>query len=296
MFLKEPAGVALNNTDQTIIAILKKAPHSLFYLAHQTGLDADALGLQQLVDLGLIGRIALTPTDILHVCGQYNKWDTVLARAGTQIMAARTGKSVEEFVESAVKAVVDRLCLIGLQSLAGFENNQLDLFSDKAAMYLIEKAFDHEKQRFFSTVFTINKPIVAIGAPVQAWMGGVAKKMNTRLVIPEHAEVASAIGAAVGKVVQTIKVLIRPGEGGDGYIMHASWERRLFTRLEEAAAYGLSEAKKQAAATAQKAGGKNYEFIEHREDIYNEIFTSGRKIYIESRLEVMAIGRPAWED
>jgi len=280
--------------DKNVLSILKEAPHSLFYLAHEVGIDADALGLQQLVNLGLISRIAMTPTDILHVVGKYKEWDTALAFAGTQIMAERMGKSVDDFVNAAMKAVVDRLCFICLQSLAGFENNQFDFSSEEAAKYLIEKAFDLEKQCLFSTSFAINKPIVAVGAPAPAWLGAVAKKTNTRLVIPKHAEVAGAIGAAVGQVMESVKVLIRPGEGGHGYILHAPWERRLFDDLATALDFGVVEAQRQAALAVQKAGGRDCEIVVDHEDIFTENFTSGAKVYVETRIEAKATGRPVW--
>ena len=85
------------------------------------------------------------------------------------------------------------------------------------------------------------QPIIGIGAPVSAWLPEVAAKLNTDLVIPDHAEVANAVGAATGKIMETVKVLIKPGEKDGTYLVHAPWERKYFEDLQEAIDYALEE-------------------------------------------------------
>ena len=57
--------------------------------------------------------------------------------------------------------------------------------------------FFGNKNRLIKTEFSIDRPIVAVGAPAGAWIGKVAEKMKTKAVIPEHGEVANAYGAAI---------------------------------------------------------------------------------------------------
>lgn len=138
-------------------------------------------------------------------------------------------------------------------------------------------------------------PIVGIGAPVRAWLPKVAEILHTELVISEHAEVANAVGAAMGKIMETVKVLIKPGEGGSGYLMHAPWERKSFELLEEAIAYALNEAKTRAIWAAEKAGAKDFDLVVNHEDIYANASMIDNDIYVESRIEVTAVGRQEWE-
>ena len=49
------------------------------------------------------------------------------------------------------------------------------------------------------------RPLVAIGTPVAAYLPSVATSLRTELVIPEHADVANTVGAVSGSIVQ------RPG-------------------------------------------------------------------------------------
>ena len=53
---------------------------------------------------------------------------------------------------------------------------------------------------------TLRRPLVAIGAPVAAYLPQTAASLHTELVIPHHAEVANAVGAVSGSIIQR-----RPG-------------------------------------------------------------------------------------
>ncbi len=57
---------------------------------------------------------------------------------------------------------------------------------------------------------TLRRPLVAIGAPVAAYLPRVAGALHTELIIPEYAEVANAVGAVAGGIVQRLHVLISP--------------------------------------------------------------------------------------
>lgn len=67
-----------------------------------------------------------------------------------------------------------------------------------------------------------NLPLIAIGAPVQAYLPEVAKKLGLKLNIPPNAEIANAIGAASGNVVELVQVLIQP-DGDERFYVHAPW-------------------------------------------------------------------------
>jgi N-methylhydantoinase A/oxoprolinase/acetone carboxylase beta subunit len=52
------------------------------------------------------------------------------------------------------------------------------------------------------------QPIVAIGAPVEAYYPDVARRLGAALSIPEHASVCNAVGAVAGVVSQRVEVLV----------------------------------------------------------------------------------------
>ena len=163
---------------------------------------------------------------MLHVLGKYNRWDDEAAFIGVEMLARKTNQSTVKFAEDAFKQVVGRLALFCLQSAAEFNGHDMQLESSKEAMYFIGCA--DTKDNLLQTRFCINRPIVAIGAPVGAWMPAVCDKLHTSVIIPEHSEVANAVGAAVGQVIETAEVLIRPGRKHKNYIVHTPWARVVF--------------------------------------------------------------------
>lgn len=296
MFLKQPsAAETLTETEERVIEVLKEGPHSLYYLTQRLDTEANFLDLQRLVNLGVIARISVTPTDILHAKGIYTQWNREAALKGVEILAQRMGVSRDVFIELAIEKIVNELCYTCLQSLVSYEGQDIRLKDDPAVMYLIDKALSVADDYKFDCSYKLKMPIIGIGAPVSAWLPEVAAKLNTDLVIPDHAEVANAVGAATGKIMETVKVLIKPGEKDGTYLVHAPWERKYFEDLQEAIDYALEDGKKHASLAAQKAGAKDFELVVNHEDVYVKgTLDDEDKVYIESRIEITAVGRPEW--
>lgn len=294
MFLKNGTAEELSDWERKAISILQGGPRSLYYLAEQLEIDPNLINLQHLVNLGIVARVSVTPTDILHAKGVYHQWNSDASIIGVEILAERAGISKEEFIEKASDRIVNDLCITCLQSLSSFEGQKTWFKKDASSMYFINKALEPCKNQAFDCLFKMRVPVIGIGAPVAAWLPKMAEKLHTELIIPPYAEVANAIGAATGKIMETVKVLIKPGEAGSGYLMHAPWERKVFEELEEAVNYSLKEAKARAALAAAKAGAKNYELVIDHKDIYANASMIEKDVYVESRIEVTAVGRPEW--
>lgn len=295
MFLKHATAEKLTKWEEKTISILQGGPKSLYYLAQQLEIDANLFSLQHLVNLGVVARVSITPTDILHAKGIYDQWNRKASEIGVDILAGRAGMTRTEFIEAASERIINDLCITCLQSLSGCEGQKTWFKNSDPSMYFINKALSPRKNQVFDCSFKLKMPVIGIGAPVEAWLPKMAEKLNTELIIPPHAEVANAIGAATGKIMETVKILIKPGEAGSGYLMHAPWERRVFEELAEAVEFALKEAKERAVLAAEKAGAKNFELVINHEDVYANASMIENDIYVESRVEVTAVGRPEWE-
>ena len=64
----------------------------------------------------------------------------------------------------------------------------------------------------------LNYPVVGIGAPVHIYLSDAAELLETDAIIPEHADVANAIGAITSRVVIEKIIEISPSDTG-GYIL-----------------------------------------------------------------------------
>lgn len=260
VLLKITEGVKLSKLEKGIINILRDGAHSLLFVAKALNKRPEALNPGRLEKENIIQRIALTPTDILHAAGKYHQWDETVSLIVTEIFAQKMGKTVLDFLKTAESCMTNQLINVCRESISDMEGSRL----------------------------------IAIGAPVDAWLPAVSEQLQTTLIIPEHAEVANAIGAAVGRIIETVDVLIRPGREHIGYILHAPWEYRSFSTLEEAVAYTIPAAGRYVRELAERAGGDRVDISESLENRYTNDDTADTKAFIETRIHVTAIGYPKW--
>ena len=182
--------------EQKIVEYIAKMPHNIFQIAEHFNVDPDALHMDRLVRKDAARLISFTPTDILHAEGRFSRWDKSASDAAVRIMSDILGISRGQFLEKINDEVTKRLAEVCMQGIAAFEEVEFDFDNHAGATFLLEHFFD-EEAALLEMGFTINKPIVALGAPARAWLDQVAKKLSTIAVYPEHGEVANAYGASI---------------------------------------------------------------------------------------------------
>lgn len=289
----------LNDREKQIIEALRDKPHSIFYLSALLGVEVNMLDFEKLVATGVLGQISVTPTDILHAKGVYTQWSTSAAKTAVALLAGRFDMAPEEFCEFVIDKVTERLCYITWQSLLNHEGCNFDIENEPVFRYLAAKQLKGgQESSLLSCLIKPELPIIGIGAPVRVWLPMMAEKLGAKLVIPEHTEVANAVGAAVGRIMEVVKILITPGNEGLGYVIYSAWERKYFEHLEEAAEYAIEYAEKKAielasANTSIDSGVKLKAEVD-RKDVYAS--TNGLKndIYIETRIEAVATEESDW--
>ena len=143
---------------------------------------------------------------------------------------------------------------------------------------------------FLDFALTLRRPLVAIGAPAATYYPAVAERLNTRQVVPTHAEVSNAVGAVAGGVTQTVKTLITaPDEMR--YRVHAPSGIQEFANLEQAAEAAEHEARILAEAHARDAGAVEVRVEVERNDTIAK-GKDGTQVFIESEIIATALGRP----
>lgn len=188
--------IGLNPMESLTARYLIDNPHNVFYIAEHFNTDADALHMDRLVKQNAVRLISLTPTDILHAEGKFSKWDSRISVAAAERMSAMLKLKTEEFLKLVEDNIINALSKVCMQGIAAFEEVEFDFDECAGSAFMLEGFFE-DKSSLIKTEFSIDKPIVAIGAPAGAWIGKVAEKMKTKAVIPKHGEVANAFGAAI---------------------------------------------------------------------------------------------------
>ena len=115
--------------------------------------------------------------------------------------------------------------------------------------------------------------------------------MNTRLIIPEHAEVANAIGAVSGSVIQRHKLLIRPQNAGLKFRLHLTKGSKDFADLESAVRYAKEFMLPRAEELAKQAGADQVEIKMNRKDNIAKV-KGPQEVYLGTELIFTALGRP----
>jgi N-methylhydantoinase A/oxoprolinase/acetone carboxylase beta subunit len=192
----------------------------------------------------------------------------------------------------AFQEIINGTALNIMQSVLNFEGVKFNLREHEGTTLFYKNALKMSSPSILNCSINLSYPILAIGAPVKAYLPKTAEKLNAELFIPEHAEVANAVGAAAGKIIVRVPVLIR-SVGWEGYVVFGPWERTSFEDLAEAKEYAVSKGKEYAGLSVKKAGAREYEIIISDQDIYTKTnYTQGDGIYIESRIEITAMGLP----
>ena len=292
----DTGAASLPPSQARVWAALAEGPVPLTDLA---GGYAAAKAIERLVDRGLVIVSGFTPSDAAHVLGLHREWSEEAARLGAELWirddeaatrpadpdaATFAARVVEATILQSGRAIVDA-------ALATTDDGTLAA-GGPLGRQLVDRALGSTGTagRLLTIGISLDRPLVAIGAPVGSYYPEVARRLGTRLVIPPHAGVCNAVGAVAGGIVQSVSALITaPNEGL--FRVHLPIGNADFTELERAAAHALAEASALATTNARTAGAAEIELRQRRADKVHRD-PSGLQIFIESRIDVTAFGRP----
>ncbi|AET68311.1 N-methylhydantoinase A/acetone carboxylase, beta subunit [Desulfosporosinus orientis DSM 765] len=295
MLLKKPdSQEQWNETEWSIILALEESAHNIFTLADILRRDPNLLPLKGLEQAEVIGRSSFTPTDVLHAANKFTSYSVEAARAGAKILARQLRLGQAEFSEKILNEIHAGLCMTVLQSFVYRKGLNLDLNTEKGVNFLLDYLLHRNPSPGFTTNITLDYPIIALGAPATGYLPAVGDSLNTPVLIPPHAEVANAIGAAAGQVVEVIHILIKPVEDG-GFAVHTPWSRELYKDLEEAEKIAAKMGEGTALERARRGGVPNPELIVEKERVISQAAVGKNGVFLETRIEITAIGHPTWE-
>jgi N-methylhydantoinase A/oxoprolinase/acetone carboxylase beta subunit len=151
--------------------------------------------LESLIQHRLIQAIGFTPTDALHVLGDYTEWDVEASQIGARKLSRFTQMGVYAFCKTVKQQVAKNMAY----SLMSF-------IMEGRGIEGIKKMLEKE----IPAQYKVNIPIVLLGAPVKAYYEELKALIDADIIIPEQARVGNAVGALVGKGIKRIEIIIRP--------------------------------------------------------------------------------------
>ena len=219
-----------------------------------------------------------TPTDALRVLGLSSIGDGTKAEQAMQILGKGLGCSAAEAAQKTVDAVVERM-------VSEIEEMFREWESEPA--YRIWEIMSKEKLSA--------QNVVGVGGGSPPLVPLVARRLGAAAVVPEHAPVANAIGAAVARPTLTLNLHIDTEKGEYDVAEEGLTGRVTDRKMSSEEAEKL--ARRLLAERAERLGIGEYSG--EAEVTYSEVFnmirgwsTVGR--LFDLRLEILAGLLPAW--
>lgn len=204
-------GNTLSDLDVRFLEYVDGEPHSLFEAKRDLREQPISFNIMKMEELGLIQRIGMTPTDIMHARGVFNMYDTEASRLGIACFARRLGITSEEFIGRVDDMICRRISNEIISKVIYEDSGQTELKG--FGLDLLEKVISGKGGVDYDISITLNKPIIGLGGPAYDMLPKVAACLGTELITPENYDIGNAVGAITGDVEESIEMLIQPAAG-----------------------------------------------------------------------------------
>ena len=199
--VRPASGLRLDWQERAVLEALGEGPAPVVDILDR--LDSTHIhvqGIDQLEARGIVRRVGLTPTDLLHVRGTFTAWDVEAARLATQTVARQLRLDSDGLCRRVEEQVVDALAVeVMARLLRDVATGAASAATTGWDSYLLQRALDGEDPAAdIGCRITLRDPLVGLGAPASAFLPRLAEKLHTTCICPEHAEVGVALGVALG--------------------------------------------------------------------------------------------------
>jgi N-methylhydantoinase A/oxoprolinase/acetone carboxylase beta subunit len=272
---------------EAILQALQERPRSIPELASIA--DANLFGLKGLVEHSVVQRCGLTPTDLLHVSGEFRRWDCDAATRMCELVSSLLGFSRDELVEHMTEQVVRQLAVELLKKLLD-EEVESDAMDDCPVCQVLLKNWLNKDKKGLRFHVTLDKPIIGIGAPVHLFLPKAARRLGAEHAIPLNADVANAIGAITSEVLIIKHAKINQNRKG-GFAVEGLPGGEVFEDFDMANAFALHELVKVVREMGRHAGTSETQVEAQTED---SIVRSalGEELFLGRTITARLRGRP----
>ena len=185
----------ISKIESEVLGVIGDEPVSVNDIKTLIRKDLHPQTLDSLIKKRLIQAIGFTPTDALHVLGEYTAWNEEASRIGAERLARLMRMTPHEFCTSVKKRVARNMSL-----------HLLSYILQGVPHTAVEQILDGNYQ----AKFKLGVPVVLLGGPVRSHRKELEEFIDAEIIVPEHAEVGNAAGALAGKGIKRVEILIRP--------------------------------------------------------------------------------------
>jgi N-methylhydantoinase A/oxoprolinase/acetone carboxylase beta subunit len=283
----------LNSEEGRVIEALKDGPKSIEKLTQIINTRPYFINTERLESLGLVARAGFTPTDAMHITGEFDAWNSKCATLGGKILAQRLGYSLEDLTQYVKKAMEKKLFIAIAKYLLERNWKKSERRYIQDVEKILDMSFDNPYAEIKSHIKTF-LPIIGIGAPVHLYLESVAQALGTRAIVPEESGVANAVGAITGSVIGEEAVMIRPNyyvSGIIGYGCHSSRNYFETQEYDSALKWARQDALKGAREQASAMGALDVQVDINSYQRKGETKENSEGLLLETVITARAIGK-----
>ena len=285
-----------------------------------------ALGaVDRLISRGLLGLAAFTPTDAAHVTGAFTEFDVSAAELGAALMARQKNGLGEAIASDATGLAV--MTLATLHQRSGLALMDAALAHDGAGeeqasrTQLLAMLYEQHlkasmagnaaeadatqmngtaggmagvraggEARLVRVGMQLETGLVALGASAATHYPHIADMMGVTVSVPDHADVAGAVGAAVGSVRQRVMISITAPADGK-FRVHLP-EGPIDLEVQESALERARMAAQRLAHDRASSAGASSIEVAITEDVRLVQLGPDKQLFIEAFVHATASGQP----
>jgi N-methylhydantoinase A/oxoprolinase/acetone carboxylase beta subunit len=278
------------DAERRVLDLLDRRPYSVAELVERTGAFHPAgLPLVRLEENFVIQRCGLTPTDLLHAAGRFDRWNTGASRRMCALVADLAGMAVQELVAHVMQLVIRRLALAIIHSQMAAPEHSPESATCPMCRQMLENLLAGGSEKF-TLRFQLHHPIIGVGAPVGHFLPQTARLLGAQAVLPPDMDVANAIGAITSQVVIERRVAIKPYPAGGFYVEGIAGHRR-FGELAAAESFAKQQLVDNVRILALAAGTSQTAVQVVSED-RTALTSQGDEIFLEREISSRICGSP----
>ena len=239
------SALQLSEAERELCKALEKRPLRVSQAAELLGVDKYQLNTKELEKTGILIRAGLTPTDIMHVRGDYTQYNRNASILAARFAASSLHMELEAFCDRIYEEISHRVFDAVSQMLLEHASPYFrEHGMDDGMRELLRLQWENREtggNTLLHYAFQSHAKLIGIGGPVHLFLPAAAAALGAECVIPECAATANAVGAVTGQTTYTASAEIRPHglspedtEQGDYEVLCTGQEVKYFAEEQDA--------------------------------------------------------------
>ncbi|WP_170515202.1 hydantoinase/oxoprolinase family protein [Ruegeria atlantica] len=295
-FARQVPGIHAEGLGAREEALMERLGNNVMPLSDLLRTRMENGALTRLVDRGIVQVSGVTPSDASHMLGRLDAWDADAARKTLEIVARKrvgTGDMLAASPEKLAQMIVDQLteqtALTLLESAFAEEADDFGVPSADLARHVLTQKGLARHRGLLALDTALNVDVVGLGASAPSYYPAVGERLHARMILPEHAGVANAIGAVVGRLtLRRSGTVTSPSEGR--FRVHLEDGPQDFTESDKALDMLESVLRDEAEGAVRQAGAADIRVVVDRDIRTARI--EAQEVFVEAMVTVEASGRP----